>query len=83
MIARRKGNAWYVGGINADMRNEKTKKLKFDFLPVGTRYQLTLIADGKHDKAFSVQHLVVEKASIIDVRMLRHGGFAACLLPLQ
>jgi len=82
MIARRKGNAWYIGGINGELR-EKKKTIKFDFLPDGIRYKLILIADGKHDKAFDTRYLVVDKSSSVDVRLLRRGGFAASLKPLQ
>lgn len=83
VIARQKGEAWYIGGINADVRREKTKTLKFDFLPEGINYKLTLIADGQHDKEFSTQYLVVDKTSSIVVKMLRRGGFAASLKPIQ
>jgi hypothetical protein len=82
MIARRKGNAWYIGGINGELR-EKKKTIKFDFLSDNIRYKLILIADGKHDKAFDTQYLLVDKSSTVDVRMLRHGGFAASLKPIQ
>jgi hypothetical protein len=82
ILARRKGDAWYLGGINAEIK-EKTKKLKFDFLPEGPKYKLTLIADGEHDKAFKTQYEVVDKASVIDVKMLRRGGFVASLTPVQ
>jgi hypothetical protein len=82
-IARKKGNAWYIGGINAESRREKKKTLKFDFLQEGVKYRMTLIADGKHDKAFSVQYLSVDKSSSIDVTMLRRGGFVASLVPIQ
>jgi alpha-glucosidase len=82
IIARQKGDLWYIGGINAEMR-EKRKKLNFDFLPERTKYKLTLISDGKHDKEFSTQYLVVEKSSEVEVKMLRRGGFAASLKPLQ
>ena len=51
IIARRKGTAWYIGGISAEQR-ERRKTIKFDFLPEGVKYKLTLIADGKHDKDF-------------------------------
>lgn len=81
-IARQKGNIWYVGGLNAETR-EKTKKVNFNFLQAGIKYKLTLIGDGEHDKDFSVQHLVVDKSSVIDVKMLRRGGFAACLKPMN
>lgn len=78
IIARQKGVNWYLGGINGEMK-EKSKKLTFDFLPEGAKYQLTLIADGKHDKEFSTRYLVVDKASEVEVKMLRRGGFAASL----
>jgi len=83
VIARQKGNDWYIGGLNAEIRREKTKSLKFDFLPVGTKYKLTLIADGEHDKEFSTQYFVVDHASTLDVKMLRRGGFVASLKPVQ
>jgi hypothetical protein len=82
IMARRKGNNWYVGGINAEQR-EKRKTIKFDFLPEGTKYKLTLIADGKHDKDFDTQYLVVDKSTSVDVKLLRRGGFAASLIPIQ
>jgi alpha-glucosidase len=82
IIARRKGMDWYIGGINAE-RGEKRKAIKFDFLPQGVKYKLTLITDGKHDKEFTTQYQVVDRHSSVDVRMLRRGGFAVVLKPLQ
>lgn len=81
-IARRKGNDWYIGGISAEQWG-KSKTIKFDFLPDGTKYKLMLIADGKHDKAFATQYLVVDKSSSVDVKLLGRGGFVASLVPIQ
>lgn len=83
IIARKKGNSWYIGGISADNIKEKTKRISFNFLPDGIKYKLTLIADDNHDKKFSTQYLVVDKTSSIDVKMLRRGGFAASLKPIS
>lgn len=83
VIARRKDSDWYIGGINSGGRMEKVQNLKFDFLPEGKSYKLTLIADGEHDKAFSTTYMVVNKSSSVDVRMLRRGGFAACISPIE
>jgi alpha-glucosidase len=83
IIARRKGNTWYMGGVSADQRREKRKSIKLDFLPEGVKYKLTLLADGIHDKAFSVNYLAVDKHSSVDVRLLRRGGFAALLSVVQ
>jgi alpha-glucosidase len=82
IIARRKGNEWYVGGISAEQR-ERTKTIKFDFLPEGIKYKLTLVADGKFDSKFTMQYLVVDKSSSVDVKLLRRGGFAASLVPVK
>lgn len=82
ILARKKGDIWYIGGINAEIK-EKKKKLTFGFLPEGIKYKLTLIADGKHDKEFSTSYLVVDKTSEVDVKMIRRGGFAADLMPLK
>jgi alpha-glucosidase len=83
IIARQKGDAWYIGGINAETRGEKKKIIKFDFLPEGTKYKLTLITDGEHDKALNTQYLVVDKSSTVEVNMLRRGGFVASLKPVK
>jgi len=83
IIARRKGENWYIGGINAEAKREKKKSVKFDFLSEGKKYKLTLIADGKHDKEFSTQYMVVEKSSSVEVKMLRRGGFAGSLKPMN
>jgi len=82
IIARQKGDSWYIGGLNSE-RFEKTKILKFDFLPDGVMYKLTLISDGKHDKEFSTQYIAVDKSSSVSVKLLRRGGFAAKLNRIQ
>jgi len=80
-LARRKGNDWWLGGLNGGLR-EKTKKLKFGFLPGGVSYKLELIADGEHDKALVTSYQVVDSSSEVEVKLLRRGGFAAELEPV-
>ncbi len=82
VMARQKGANWYIGGISG-IQKEKTQKLNFSFLSENVKYKLTLISDGIHDKTFSVKHMVVYNTSTIDVKMLRRGGFAAELTPLN
>ncbi|MBN2813889.1 MAG: glycoside hydrolase family 97 catalytic domain-containing protein [Bacteroidales bacterium] len=81
IMARRKGEVWYVGGINAESK-EKQKSIPLDFLSEGVKYKLTLIADGKHDKEFNIQIRVVDQSGSLDVKLLRRGGFAAVLKPI-
>lgn len=82
VLARQKGDVWYLGGLNAE-RGEKRKTLSMDFLTPGMQYKCTLISDGSHDKAFNINYLMVDNTSKLDVRMLRRGGFAASLKPIQ
>ena len=82
IMARRKGNAWYIGGVSAEQR-ESTKTIKFDFLQEGVKYKLTLISDGKYDSKFTTQYIVVDKSSSVNVKLLRRGGFAASLVPVE
>lgn len=71
-----------MGGISGE-NIEKTKTLKFDFLPQNVNFKLTLISDSNYDKAFKTQYLVVNQSSSVEVKMLRRGGFVASLAPLQ
>ena len=82
MMARRKGELWYIGGINSENR-VKMETIKFDFLEEGVDYRLKLMADGEHDKTFAISYSVVNRSSSVEVRLLRRGGFAAKLSPLQ
>ena len=82
-MARQKGDTWYIGGISASERQEKTKKIKLDFLKEGVNYRAVIIADGKHDKDFNSQVMVVDKTSTIEVKLLRRGGFVVSLNPIQ
>lgn len=82
-IARQKGDAWYIGGISAYERKEITKSIKLDFLKNGINYRAVIIADGKHDKIFDSKVIVVNKDSAIDVKLLRRGGFAISLHPIE
>lgn len=82
IIARRKENIWYIGGLNSENK-EKNKQLSLDLLEKDKKYKLTLISDGKHDKDFSTKYNVVDKTSVIDIKLLRRGGFAAVLQLMQ
>lgn len=81
LIARRKGDVWYLGGLNSEQK-EKVQTLSFDFLKEGKKYKLSLIADGDHDKDFSTSYMHVDKDSKVEVKMLPRGGFAANIKPL-
>ena len=78
VLARQKGETWYVGGIRSD-RWDTNYTLDFSFLPEGKKYKLILISDGAYDSTFETKHLVITHESTVDFRLLRRGGFAAKL----
>jgi len=82
IIARLKGESWYIAGINAENK-EKQKDISLDFLPEGLKYKLTLIEDGTHDKALFTRYIVVDNTGSVDVKVLRRGGFAGVLTPMH
>nr|WP_315153422.1 glycoside hydrolase family 97 catalytic domain-containing protein [uncultured Flavobacterium sp.] len=82
-MARQKGDSWYIGGISGSEHQEKTKKIKLDFFKEGVSYRAVIIADGKHDKDFNSQVITADKASTIEVKLLRRGGFVISLIPIQ
>jgi len=81
ILARRKGDSWWVGGISGALWG-KTKKLSFGFLPDGVKYRLTLIADGEYDRELVTSYQVVDRSSEVTMKMLGRGGFAARLTKL-
>ncbi|WP_291880971.1 glycoside hydrolase family 97 protein [Chryseobacterium sp.] len=81
VMARRKNNVWYVGGINGE-NIEKNINLKFDFLNKNNKYKLRLIKDGKHDRQLLTNDSVIESTDSVEVKVLRRGGFVAVISPL-
>ena len=79
VIARRKDNTWYVGGINGE-EDSKSITIDFTFLPSGT-YKATFISDGKSGKQFSTVEKEITNQSKEEITTLPYGGFAIKLYP--
>jgi hypothetical protein len=82
IIARNKGQKWYLGGISAEKR-PKTATVTFNYLRENVKYKMTLISDGEHDKQLTTRHFIVDKSSTVRVRLLGRGGFVASLSPVN
>lgn len=74
VMARRKGNTWYLGGISG--RNE-SRKIEFDlpFIPAGKN--IDLITDGNERTTFN--EIQTKTGSRIVIDLLPHGGFAGTI----
>ncbi len=81
ILARRRGDVWYVGGLSAE-RSPKSKKVSLGFLKDNTTYKMTLISDGEHDKKLSTQYSVVTKSGTVNAKVLGRGGFVIALTPM-
>ncbi len=81
VVARRKGDRWYIGGMTADKPFEM--RLSLDFLPSGRSFRMTSFEDGVNAdlQAMDYRRQVreVDSSSHIEIRMCRNGGWAAVL----
>lgn len=77
VIARRRGNDWYVGGING-LESPAAGACPLAFLDEGS-YKLTRIGDDDRGRGFAATTGTVTRADALSLRMLPRGGFAAVL----
>ena len=83
-MAKRKGDTWYVAGMND--WSERTVTLDFGFL--GEReYELQLYSDGinadRKGTDYRMEHISVRKGATLNVPMAPGGGFAGILKPID
>lgn len=82
--ARKNGNTWFLAGItNWD---ERQAEIKLNFLENDTKYQLVLYQDApdadKNPENIEVVSKVVDKSTVLSIKMSGGGGFAGYLKPL-
>jgi len=83
VLARRKGEAWWLGAMNAD--TPRQVQLKLDFLRPGVNYEATLYT---HDPAVAtrshvkISKLRVDVGSLLDLKLGANDGAALEILPL-
>lgn len=80
IMARRKGDVWYVGGLQGE-NVPKTFELALDFLAPDTDYLLTLNADGSSMSLFQSSIHKVHKGDVLNIPCLARGGFAISIKP--
>lgn len=83
IVAKRKGDNWYIGGMTNNDEKERVFDLSLDFLPDGKTFQMTSFEDGVNANRQAMHYVKnvknVKKGEIIKVKMARNGGFAAVL----
>lgn len=81
IVARRKGNKWFVGAITGD-RPQKFN-LALDFLSAGKKYRMTNFEDGANAGRQAMDYRKktrdVEKSTQLDIQLVRNGGWCAVI----
>jgi len=77
VLARKKGNTWYVAGINGE---KETKSISFtlSFIKKGN-YDISLIMDGSDSKEFKTIQKKISFGDKLNVSMLPKGGFVGLI----
>ncbi|MDQ8197858.1 glycoside hydrolase family 97 N-terminal domain-containing protein [Pelagicoccus enzymogenes] len=81
VIARRKGDEWFIGGINGE--NASTVDLDFSFLSDGVDYATKLYTDNEKVDTRSqvrIQTLTVRKGQTVPLELKANNGFAMHLV---
>lgn len=83
IVAKRKGDQWFIGGIVNDSEKERMINVDLSFLSDNKTYQVTAFEDGvnagRQAADYKKKDYGVKKGDKISIRMVRNGGFAAVL----
>lgn len=81
VVAKRKGNKWFVGGLTNGKEKQRTVELNFDFLPKGKTYTMTYFEDGINADTQAMDYRKktkeVHSGDTMTIHMARNGGWAA------
>ena len=81
VMAKRRGDKWFIGGITNDKQRELDVTL--DFLPEGKDLQMTYFVDGVNANRMAMDYrqeqVVVNDDTKLHIKMARNGGFAAVI----
>lgn len=81
IIAKRKGQKWFLGGITNDKQREL--EVTLDFLPEGKDMQMTSFVDGVNAGRMAMDYrqeqISVNKNTKLHIKMARNGGFAGII----
>ena len=83
IVAKRKGEKWFIGGMTNDKENERESEINLDFLKDGRTYRVTSFEDGINAgyqvMDYRMKSAAMNKNQKLSVKMARNGGFAAVL----
>lgn len=81
VVAKRKGNKWFIGAMTNNIG--RTIEVNLNFLNNSTAYKLTSFEDGINAERQAVDYkkktTLVKSGDTLKIKMARNGGFAAVL----
>lgn len=83
VVAKRKGDKWFIGGMTNNNENVREMEISLDFLNGGKNYKMTSFEDGinasRQAMDYRRKELSVKKGDTLKIKMVRNGGFAAVI----
>lgn len=83
IVAKRKGDKWYIGGMTNNQQKERVFELNLSFLKEGQTYRMTSFEDGinanRQAMDYRKKERTLRKGEKITVKLARNGGFAAVI----
>ncbi len=83
VVAKRKGDKWFIGGITNNKEKEREIELNFDFLEKGKTYTMTYFEDGinadRQAMDYRKKTMQIKAGEKITIKIARNGGWVAML----
>jgi len=83
VVAKRKENKWFIGGISNGTEKLRTVELNLDFLENGKEYMMTSFEDGinagRQAMDYRRKTTTVKPGDKITINMARNGGYVAVI----
>ena len=81
VMAKRRGDKWFIGGITNDKQREV--EVTLSFLPKGKELHMTSFVDGVNADRMAMDYRMeqrtVNRNTKLSIKMARNGGFAAAI----
>lgn len=83
IVAKRKGDKWFIGGMTNSKEEERNFEVSLDFLKKNRNYHLTAFEDGinasRQAMDYKKRTSEVKHGQKLSIKMAKSGGFAAIL----
>ena len=83
IVAKRKGDKWYIGSMTNNREQQRDFELNLNFLKEGQTYRMTSFEDGinanRQAMDYRMKERTLRKGDKLTISLARNGGFAAVI----